>query len=113
MKILLVVIGAFALTACVSNKTIQTVQIGDEEKSCPELKSELQTLGVKFEEAKDESGVTGKNVALAIFFWPGIIVNESQAGKNQESIDRRVTHLSGLYNSKCLEESRSEAESTD
>lgn len=108
MKILLMMVASIVLTACVSNKTIQTVQLGDENKSCPELKSELQTLGVKFEEAKDDSGVTGKNVALAIFFWPGIIVNESQAGKNQESIDRRVTHLSGLYNSKCLEESRSE-----
>ena len=107
-KLVLTIAGAsLALSGCVSNKTVQTVEIGDEDKSCAELRSDLSVLGAKFEEAKDEQGVTGKNVGLAIVFWPGIIVNESQASKNEESIDRRITHLTGIYNKKCLDSSNS------
>ena len=96
-----------ALSGCVSNKTMQTVQIGDDDKSCEELRADLAVLGAKFQEAKDEQGVTGKNVGLAIVFWPGIIVNESQSSKNEESVDRRITHLTGIYNKKCLNPSQS------
>tara|TARA_X000001036_G_C20277596_1_gene643014 strand:+ start:312 stop:602 length:291 start_codon:yes stop_codon:yes gene_type:complete len=86
---------------------MQTVQIGDDDKSCEELRADLAVLGAKFQEAKDEQGVTGKNVGLAIVFWPGIIVNESQSSKNEESVDRRITHLPGIYNKKCLNSSQS------
>lgn len=92
---------AVVISGCVSNQAVRTVQTGDEEKSCQALKSELAELGAKFEDAKDDSGVTGKNVGLAIVFWPGIIVNEVRANKNQDSIDARISHLSGIYNGKC------------
>lgn len=45
---------------------------------------------MKTEDAKDDSGITGKKVGLALVFWPGIIVNEVRANKNQESIDKRI-----------------------
>ena len=91
------------LSGCVTNRAVQTVQMGDDEKSCVQIKTELVDLGVKFESAKDDSGVTGKNVGLALVFWPGIIVNEVRASKSQESIDSRIAHLTGIYNEKCLE----------
>jgi len=89
------------LTGCVSNQAVQKVQTGDDQMSCEAIKTELTQLGTKFEEVKDESGVTGKNVGLAILFWPGIIVNEVRANKNQDSIDARITHLTTIYNDKC------------
>ncbi|MGQ0793578.1 MAG: hypothetical protein ACT4NX_05750 [Deltaproteobacteria bacterium] len=88
-------------TGCVSNKAIQTVQAGDDAKPCSELKAELTQLGVKFDYAKGDSGITGKNVGAAVLFWPAIIVNEFRASKNQDSIDKRLTHLTTIYNSKC------------
>jgi hypothetical protein len=94
---------AIVLSGCVSNKALQMVQAGDEHKSCDELKSELAQLGAKFEDAKNDSGVTSKNVGLALIFWPGIIVNEVRANKNQDSLDARVSYLSGIYNEKCSE----------
>ena len=102
-RILAGLVVVVAATGCVTNKAVQTVQVGDEEKSCARLKAELTDLGVKFEESKEDSGITGKNVGLALVFWPGIIVNEVRANKNQESIDRRIAHLTGIYNAKCLE----------
>ena len=96
--------AAATLAGCVSNQAVQTVQAGDYEKSCEALKFELDQMGAKFEEVKDDSGLTGKNVGLAVVFWPGIIVNEVRANKNQDSVSDRVTHLSNLYQMKCLKD---------
>jgi len=101
-RMLLCACAVIGLSGCVTNRAIQTAQIGDEGKSCAQLKAELSDLGVRFQDAKDESGITGKNVGLALVFWPGIIVNEVRANKNQESIDARVSHLTIIYNQKCL-----------
>jgi hypothetical protein len=89
------------MAGCVSNQSIQRVQVGDNEKSCDALRVELSQLGAKFEVVKDDSGVTGKNVGLAIFFWPGVIVNEVRSNKNEDSVDSRIAHLTNIYNSKC------------
>ena len=100
------IIGALlfplSLAACVSNQTIQTIQPGDNDLSCAALKSELARLGVKFQDAESDSGVTGKNVGMFFLFWPGIIVNESRSNANQRSINRRISHLTTIYNRKCL-----------
>jgi hypothetical protein len=100
------------LAGCVSNKSVQTVQIGDEEKSCDQLKGELGQLGVTFDEVKDDSGVTGKNVGLAIVFWPGIIVNEVRSNNNEDSISDRITHLTTIYNQNCLDDAVEEDNSS-
>jgi len=108
-KSLLLVLLAVLATACVSNNAIQTVKPTDYQMTCSELKEELSTLGVAFEESRKESGVTGGNVALAVVFWPGIIVNEMRSNQNQDSIARRAEHLSQIYNSKCLATQAEEA----
>ena len=94
--------GLLVISGCVSNQAVQTVQAGDDQKSCEVLRAELARLGATFEDVKDDSGLTGKNVGLAIVFWPGIIVNEVRANKNQDSIDSRISHLTTIYNAKCI-----------
>lgn len=91
------------LASCVSNRAVQTVQAGDQQKSCNQLQTELGQLGAVFEDVKDDSGITGKNIGLAVVFWPGIIVNEVRANKNQDSVDSRVNYLTNIYNGKCLD----------
>jgi hypothetical protein len=108
-----ILVSLVLVSGCVSNKAIQTVQAGDQEMSCVALKNELASLGAVFEEVKDDSGITGKNVGLALVFWPGIIVNEVRANKNQDSIDARNVHLSSIYNGKCLNESSDVQNTTD
>lgn len=102
MKFFAALLSLTLISGCVSNRAIQTVQPDDYSKSCETLQYELTQLGATFEDAKDDSGVTAKNVGLALVFWPGIIVNEVRSNKNQDSISNRVTHLSSLYNQKCL-----------
>jgi hypothetical protein len=98
----IILLAAVGISGCVSNNRIQAIQVGDTEKSCEVLTTELNQLGVKFEEAKDDSGFTGKNVGMAILFWPGIFINESRASQNQSNVEQRVQYLTGLYNQKCL-----------
>ena len=101
-KISFLLLGVFLVNGCVSNQAVRTVQAGDYSKNCEQLQYELAELGAKFEDVKDDSGITGKNVALGLVFWPGIIVNEVRSNKNQDSIDDRVVHLTALYSQKCL-----------
>lgn len=101
-NIFLTTIGLLALSACVSNNTVQTVEVEDFDLNCGQLRDQLTELGVKFEEAGEDSGVTAKNVAFGIFFWPGIVANEWQAGKNENSINKRIEHLTNLYVGKCV-----------
>jgi len=101
-KYLLLPIVFISLIGCVSNDTVRTVDIRDFDLNCDQLKYELVNLGVKFDDAKDDSGLTGKNVALGIFFWQGIIVNEVQSKRNEDSINKRIEHLNGLYVDKCI-----------
>ena len=67
-------------------------------------KPRARDLGVQFEDTKDDSGLTGKNVALGLFFWPGIIVNERQAKANSKSVNDRITHLNRIYSKKCIKD---------
>lgn len=96
------------ISGCVSNQSVSTMQAGDIGKSCPVLTAELSKLGATFENVKDDSGVTGKNVGLAILFWPGIIVNEVRANNNEDSIDERISYLTTIYNKKCLDDKEPE-----
>ena len=93
------------LSGCVSNQAVRTVEAADYSLNCEQLQFKLADLGAKFEDAKDDSGLTGKNVGLGLLFWPGIIVNESRSNKNQDSLDDRIVHLTNLYSKKCLTES--------
>lgn len=100
---LFTLISLVSLAGCVSNQAVRTVESRDYTLSCDQLQYELSDLGADFENAKDDSGITGKNVGLAIVFWPGIIVNEVRANKNQDSIDDRIDHLTTLYVDKCVQ----------
>jgi len=103
---------ALVVSGCVSNQAVRTVQTGDDEKSCDTLRMELAQNGAKFERVKEDSGLTGKNVGMALFFWPGIIVNEVRSNKNQDSVDARIAHLTSVYNGKCVNPDSSRQDSS-
>lgn len=109
----MVVLIAFGVSGCVSNNSIQPIQVGDTNKSCDVLQLELTQLGVQFEDAKDDSGFTGKNVGMALLFWPGIFVNESRANRNQSNVQQRIQYLTGLYNTNCLGQQRQDEQASD
>ena len=84
-----------------SNETVKFIQTNDFNMSCSELQAELKLLGTKFSKSKEQSGISSENIAMAIFYWPGIISNELQSSRNKNSIQDRVSHITPIYESKC------------
>ena len=44
----------------------------------------------------DKTGLSGRNVAMGKLFWPGIIVNQMNAGDAREAANDRLVVLSEL-----------------
>jgi hypothetical protein len=93
---------SLSFISCVANEAVRTVQPGDYDLSCTSLTQQLADLGARFDRVDGDSGATGKNIGMAILFWPGIFVNESRSNKNGESVNNRITHLNNIYSKKCL-----------
>ena len=99
--------ASLMLSGCVQSREVITTRPGDYDMTCDMLRDEISRLGGQFELSNSERGLTGKNVAVALVFWPGALVNEYQSSKNTQSIQRRSEHLTALYNAKCLKKAKS------
>ena len=67
IKMIRILIVCFLVVGCVSNKAVKIVDMDDYEMNCKQLKFELTNLGAEFDEAKGDSGLTGKNIGLGLF----------------------------------------------
>ena len=88
------------LSACASPEVVSERQVGDSSLTCSEIKSEIREAE-KFEDrARSEKGVTGTNVAAALFFWPAMLVTYSNAEEAIEAAEDRADFLMKLADSK-------------
>lgn len=94
------ILGSFSLTSCSTSQKMQTVQAGDHKLSCHELKMELGKLDTAEEEVNSKKGLTGTNVASALFWIPGLAYTYYDAGQALEAIAERRSHLTTFYNEK-------------
>ena len=100
-KLFLVLVCSVFVTGCVSNKQVSVVKSTDRQMTCAQLGEEIDNLQVMLSDYEDDSGFTGKNVGMALLFWPGIFVNESRASDNIDSVRRRMDHLNGIRADNC------------
>ena len=91
---------AIALSACVSPDVVQTKTIDDDALSCSQIKMQIGQLDDIRTEAKKGKTVSGQNVAAAIFFWPAVIGNYSNANEALEAANKRQAVLVDLYKRK-------------
>jgi hypothetical protein len=90
----------FLFTGCATSKKVQVVQAGDNKLSCSELKRELARLDEAEDEVDSKKGVTGTNVASALFWLPGLAYTYYDAGQATQMINDRRSHLTDIYNQK-------------
>lgn len=68
--------------------------------NCGQIKEEMK----KVEEIKDDidskRGMSGRNVGMALIFWPGIIVNEMNGSDAVTAANKRMEFLNDMYNKK-------------
>lgn len=97
-----VILSGFLLTSvsCATSQKIQVEQIGDNELSCGELQQELKRLDQSQADIDSKKGLTGTNVAAALFWLPGLAYTYYDAGQATELIMARKSHISSLYDKK-------------
>jgi len=100
--VLLVCTVLFASLAagCATSRKVQVVQMGDDQLTCDELLAEMKKLDEAQAEVDSKKGVTGTNVAAALFWVPGLVYTYYDAGEATRLINQRKSHLTALYNKK-------------
>ena len=84
------------LAGCASPTVVESKQANDRTLSCEALKS-AYTEAKDFEsKARKERGVTGTNVAAAIFFWPAMIGTYKNTEDAIEAAKERQKHIEAI-----------------
>lgn len=96
----LLIVFSTILSGCATPHVVNSVQTTDTMMNCRQLESEIAEAD-RFREAADrEKGMTGTNVAAALFFWPAMIGTYSNANQAIAAADTRKAHLMGIYSQK-------------
>ena len=97
----LALVSAMLMVAgCATSEKVQVVQSGDNNLSCTGLTDELGKLDKAQADIDSKKGVTGTNVASALFWLPGLAYTYYDAGEAQRLIYERKSALTSLYNNK-------------
>lgn len=91
---------AMGLTACATSEKIQVVQAGDPNLSCVQIREEIAKLDKTKADIDSKKGVTGTNVAAALFWLPGLAYTYYDAGQAERLISERKSALTMIYNNK-------------
>ena len=81
------------LGACASPTVVETKQSNDRTMTCDSLKTAYAEAKDFESKARKERGVTGTNVAAAIFFWPAMIGTYKNTEDAIEAAKERQKHL--------------------
>ena len=92
---------AFAVSGCVTNEKVSTTQVGDENLTCGDIKTQNAKLDELAEEARHNKGVNTANVAAVLFFWPAAVGNYMDSDHAEQLIDKRRARLAELYKAKA------------
>lgn len=90
--VLLAAVSALVLASCAPKYNAAT-QKPVSDLSCVEIKDELAKLASIRTEAENKSGVSKENVAWALLFWPGVLLNEADNRDVISKVDERTKVL--------------------
>ena len=97
MKLLMTVLAATVAVAvlggCASPTVVESKQTNDRMMSCDALKTAYGEAKDFESKARKERGVTGTNVAAAIFFWPAMLGTYKNTEDAIEAAKERQKHL--------------------
>jgi hypothetical protein len=85
------------LFGCATPQVVEKKQLNDVHLSCSGIEVQIAEAESFEKEARGEKGVTGTNVAAAIFFWPAMFATYSNANEAIEAAVDRKEHLQTLY----------------
>lgn len=88
------------LTACANPEVVRVQEPRDYKLTCTELEREMEEAQKFKERAQDEKGVTGKNAAAAVLFWPALLGTYSNVEEATDAAEDRQDHLMAIYEDK-------------
>ena len=89
-----------SIYGCATSQKIQVVQPGDQNLSCTALMDDIKKLDQAQADIESKKGMTGTNVAAALFWLPGLAYTYYDAGEANRLISDRRSALTSMYNSK-------------
>lgn len=98
-KILLLSVAALTLASCAPRYN-PNARKPDSDLSCTEIRAEIARAQSARDEAGKNRGLSGQNVAWAIFFLPGVVANEYTNDQVQKAADNRTATLNKIYAAK-------------
>jgi hypothetical protein len=90
---------AAALVGCTHTQVL-VKDSSDERLTCMEIATQTAEAKGVLRDIDDKTGFSGRNVAMGIFFWPGIIVNQMNAGDARKAATERLAVLADLAKQK-------------
>jgi hypothetical protein len=100
ISVLAAIVTTSVLTGCATSEKIQVTQIGDDSLSCGAIQAEIVKLDASKANIDSKKGVTGTNVAAALFWLPGLAYTYYDAGQAEKLITDRKSALTQKFNSK-------------
>jgi hypothetical protein len=94
-----VIASALALTAC-THTQVMVKDTTDARLTCTEIASQSAEVKTILRDIDDKTGLSGRNIAMGLFFWPGIIVNQMNAGDARKAATERMAVLTDLAKQK-------------
>lgn len=107
LKGILLVTVVSLIYGCATSPKMQPVQIGDNNLSKEQLVAEINRLDAAQQQIDSKKGMTGTNVAAALFWLPGLAYTYYDAGEATRLVEQRRAHLTTLYNQKLAQQGRS------
>lgn len=86
------------LSGCATPTVVERERPEDYKLSCKELESGMREAEDFRQKAEKEKGLTGTNVAAALFFWPAMIGTHNNANEAIDAANERKRHLMEIYN---------------
>lgn len=98
-KIIFSIFGIALLAGC-THTQIAVRGTTDDRLTCTEIASQVAEVRMILRDIDDKTGMSGRNVAMGLFFWPGIIVNQMNAGDARKAATERIAVLVNMSSMK-------------
>ncbi|MDO9236217.1 MAG: hypothetical protein Q7U28_09330 [Aquabacterium sp.] len=93
-------VAAAMMQGCATSEKIQSVQLGDDQLTCAQIKGEFTKLDKATADIEAKKTVNGTNVAAALLWLPGLAYTFYDAGEASRLISDRRSNLSAVANKK-------------
>ena len=89
-----------SLGAGCTHTQVQVKDMSDSRLTCTEIASQTAEVKGVLRDIDDKTGFSGRNVGMGLLFWPGIFVNQMNAGDARKAANERLAVLADLAKTK-------------